>query len=126
MVGGLSEENSSNEPAEFYNVLGDSVEDGDLDISSLDADIDNIETKELVLEEESPLSSTATLAEIYLEQGLYSQALAMYKELLQDEPDNSEVQNRISEIESMQSESESDNPNDGADLDSPPQKKLRP
>jgi cytochrome c-type biogenesis protein CcmH/NrfG len=61
-----------------------------------------------------------------LEQGLYSQALAMYKELLQDEPDNSEVQNRISEIESMQSESESDNPNDGADLDSPPQKKLRP
>jgi hypothetical protein len=126
LIGGLPEEKSSNEPAEFYNVLGDSVEGGDLDMSSLDTDVDNIETNEIVLEEESPLSSTATLAEIYLEQRLYSQALAMYKELLQDEPDNAEVQNRISEIESMQSESESDNPNDGADLDSPPQKKLRP
>jgi hypothetical protein len=126
LIGGLPEENSSNEPAEFYNVLGESVEDSDLDISSLDADIDNVETEELALEEESPASSTATLAEIYLEQGLYSQSLAMYKEILQDEPDNSEVQNRISEIESMQSANESDNPNDGADLDSPPQKKLRP
>lgn len=44
---------------------------------------------------------TRTLAEIYFDQGLYADALKMYQELVQREPENEELQNRMAEIEKI-------------------------
>ncbi len=53
---------------------------------------------------ESPTSSvkTVTLAEIYFNQGLKEQALEIYRQLLEREPDNVQIQQRISEITASQ------------------------
>ncbi|NVN89501.1 MAG: tetratricopeptide repeat protein [Desulfuromonadales bacterium] len=43
--------------------------------------------------------STATLAELYVQQGFISKALDIYRALLNEDPANSEVQSRIAELE---------------------------
>ena len=42
--------------------------------------------------------ATATLAEIYLQQGLVGQALQIYKRLLEGEPENAEIRRKIQEL----------------------------
>ncbi len=48
--------------------------------------------------------TTATLAEIYLAQGFYDQALQIYEELYDADPDNDELLCRITDIELLRSE----------------------
>ena len=48
--------------------------------------------------------ATVTLAEIYFQQGLKEQALQIYRQLLEREPENDSVRKRISEIETFKSE----------------------
>jgi tetratricopeptide (TPR) repeat protein len=43
--------------------------------------------------------ATVTLAEIYFQQGLREQALQIYRQLLEREPENDSVRKRIEEIE---------------------------
>jgi pentatricopeptide repeat protein len=45
--------------------------------------------------------TTATIADIYVEQGLYDKALEVYCELLQDNPQDAAVQQKISELEAL-------------------------
>jgi tetratricopeptide (TPR) repeat protein len=61
-------------------------------------------------EEEMPAGSaganvaTVTLAEIYFQQGLREQALQIYRQLLEREPENDSVRKRIEEIEAAKPE----------------------
>ena len=48
--------------------------------------------------------ATVTLAEIYFQQGLKEQALQIYRQLLEREPENESVRKRIAEIEASQAE----------------------
>jgi tetratricopeptide (TPR) repeat protein len=49
--------------------------------------------------ESPPDIATVTLAEIYLQQGLKEQALQIYRQLLERQPDNEAVKKRLREIE---------------------------
>lgn len=49
--------------------------------------------------------TTATIADIYVEQGLYDKALEVYRELLAEKPDDPSVQQKISELESLMNSS---------------------
>jgi hypothetical protein len=53
--------------------------------------------------EEPPNVATVTLAEIYVQQGLKEQALQIYRQLLEREPENEAVRKRIEEIEATKS-----------------------
>ena len=46
-------------------------------------------------------SKTRTMAEIYLEQGLVKEALDIYQDLAKKEPDNKEIQERLSQVKQM-------------------------
>lgn len=68
---------------------------------------------EEVVEEEPPVPaaaprldplSTATLAELYVQQGFLSKALDIYRSLAVDDPGNSDALSRIAEIEAQQME----------------------
>jgi tetratricopeptide (TPR) repeat protein len=48
--------------------------------------------------------TTATLAEIYFAQGFHDQALAIYRELSDEEPGNDDLLSRITEIEKLKAE----------------------
>ena len=48
--------------------------------------------------------NTKTLAEIYFEQGLYQKSLAIYKDLIQKEPENKQLAARFAEIEKVYKE----------------------
>jgi pilus assembly protein FimV len=54
-----------------------------------------------------PNMATVTLAEIYFKQGLKEQALEIYRQLLEREPENEEINNRIKEIEAAEMEDSS-------------------
>ena len=45
--------------------------------------------------------NTRTLAEIYLEQGLYDKALTIYEDLAKKAPDNQEIQDRLNQVRQM-------------------------
>jgi len=45
--------------------------------------------------------TTATIADIYIEQGLYEKALEVYRELLTEHPQDVAVQQKISELEAL-------------------------
>ncbi len=45
--------------------------------------------------------TTATIADIYIEQGLYDKALEVYQELLADNPQDAAVQQKISELQAL-------------------------
>jgi hypothetical protein len=49
----------------------------------------------------TPTIATVTLAEIYLTQGMKAQALDIYRKLQEREPDNTNIANRIEEIEQI-------------------------
>ena len=48
--------------------------------------------------------NTRTLAEIYFEQGLFDEALSIYKDLAKKEPNNAEIAERLTVIEQKRSE----------------------
>jgi pilus assembly protein FimV len=50
--------------------------------------------------------ATVTLAEIYFQQGLKEQALQIYRQLLEREPENESVRKRIAEIEASRSDTD--------------------
>ena len=50
---------------------------------------------------EDPTTSTRTLAEIYFEQGVYDEAIKIYRDLLRKNPDDATLKNRLSEIEKI-------------------------
>ncbi|HKP95634.1 MAG TPA: tetratricopeptide repeat protein [Fibrobacteria bacterium] len=54
--------------------------------------------------------ATVTLAEIYFQQGLREQALQIYRQLLEREPENESVRKRIEEIEAAKPEGEEPGP----------------
>ena len=51
--------------------------------------------------------STVTLAEIYFQQGLKEQALQIYREPKEREPENQEINRRIEEIEAWEPDEDS-------------------
>ena len=60
-----------------------------------------------VPEHHDPLS-TATLAELYVQQGYIAKALEIYRSVLGDDPANSAIQSRISELEALKAASSAD------------------
>jgi tetratricopeptide (TPR) repeat protein len=61
-----------------------------------------------------PLSS-ATLAELYLQQGLFERAVEVFRQVLEEEPGNERVRTRLAEIERMARESAADLPGPSPD-----------
>ena len=45
--------------------------------------------------------NTRTLADIYMEQGVYNKALDIYADLVKKNPDNAEIKTRYDEIEKL-------------------------
>ncbi len=59
--------------------------------------------------DEDPTTGTRTLAEIYFEQGVYSEAARIYRELLKKNPGDEALQARLEEIEKIGSEGNNSN-----------------
>jgi tetratricopeptide (TPR) repeat protein len=57
---------------------------------------------------EAPPLSSATLAELYFEQGLLERAVEVYRQVLEEEPDNQGARDRLAAIETLVSEGASD------------------
>ncbi len=73
-------------------------------------------------EEKGPLA-TATLAELYVSQGFLDQAINVYRELLENEPDNGELKERLKQLNRIVSgceleaaEPEAEIPEENADI----------
>ena len=91
----LPEEKPSNKGVDFL-MSGDSDDEVSAGlIKDSSASLDNMSTE---LDESL---NTRTLAEIYLEQGLYNKALEIYQDLAKKEPDNQEIQERMSQVQQM-------------------------
>lgn len=58
-------------------------------------------------EHHDPLS-TATLAELYIQQGFIAKALEIYRSVLAEDPENSSIKSRISELEAREAASSAD------------------
>ena len=58
---------------------------------------------------EDPTTSTRTLAEIYFEQGVYDEAIKIYKDLLRKSPEDESLKKRLSEIENVNENGQKDN-----------------
>ncbi len=58
---------------------------------------------------DDPTTSTRTLAEIYFEQGVYDEAIKIYKDLLRKNPDDSALKNRLLEIEKTRDDRQKEN-----------------
>ncbi|HBA70666.1 MAG TPA: hypothetical protein DCZ63_00205 [Geobacter sp.] len=79
----------------------------ELELYEEEPDASGAESFEPVMEKEAqpelhhdPLS-TGTLAELYVSQGFIDKALEIYRAILSDNPANSSVSDRVSELESM-------------------------
>ena len=58
---------------------------------------------------EDPTTSTRTLAEIYFEQGVYDEAIKIYRDLLRKSPDDANLKERLSEIEKIREDGKKEN-----------------
>ena len=77
----------------------------------MSGDSDDEVSASLVNNAEAPLSrgapdlddslNTRTLADIYMEQGVYNKALEIYADLAKKDPNNAEIKSRLSEIEKL-------------------------
>ena len=77
----------------------------------MSGDSDDEVSASLVNNAEAPLSrgapdlddslNTRTLADIYMEQGVYNKALEIYADLAKKDPDNAEIKSRLNEIEKL-------------------------
>ena len=73
----------------------------------------------------APNVATVTLAEIYFDQGLKEQALQIYRQLLEREPDNESVKKRLEEIEASKSAEARGNGSSGEGGPPPPRPGLK-
>ena len=77
----------------------------------MSGDSDDEVTASLIDNADAPLSrgaadldeslNTATLADIYMEQGVYNKALEIYSDLAKKNPDNPEIKSRLEEVEKL-------------------------
>ena len=77
----------------------------------MSGDSDDEVSASLVNDAEAPLSrgaadlddslNTRTLADIYMEQGVYSKALEIYSDLAKKNPNNAEIKSRLEEVEKL-------------------------
>ena len=77
----------------------------------MSGDSDDEVSASLVNNADAPLSrgaadldeslNTATLADIYMEQGVYNKALEIYSDLAKKNPDNPEIKSRLEEVEKL-------------------------
>ena len=77
----------------------------------MSGDSDDEVSASLVNNAEAPLSrgapdlddslNTRTLADIYMEQGVYNKALEIYADLAKKDPNNAEIKSRLNEIEKL-------------------------
>ncbi len=58
---------------------------------------------------DDPTTSTRTLAEIYFEQGVYDEAIKIYKDLLRKNPEDNALKDRLSEIEKTRDDRQKEN-----------------
>ncbi|MCR5027787.1 MAG: hypothetical protein K6A31_00840 [Fibrobacter sp.] len=73
--------------------------------SSVDSSFDSIfgkDSDDALLED--PTTSTRTLAEIYFGQGVYDEAIKIYKDLLRKNPESAELKQRLAEIEKIRND----------------------
>lgn len=72
--------------------------------------------------------TTATIADIYIEQGLYDKALEVYRELLTEKPNDPGVQQKISELQGLinSAGSTTPNPNDSQSSEDVQQSTVAP
>ena len=92
----LSEADEPNNKGVDYLMSGDSddelsaslVNDADAPLSRGAADLDDS-------------LNTRTLADIYMEQGVYSKALEIYSDLAKKNPDNAEIKSRLEEVQKL-------------------------
>jgi len=91
----LPEEKPSNKGVDFL-MSGDSDDEVSAGlIKDPSASLENMSTE---LDESL---NTRTLAEIYLEQGLYDKALTIYQDLAKKDPNNQEIQERLNQVRQM-------------------------
>ena len=111
----VAEENlETSVESSFDNLFGkDSDDELSLDELKLDEDVPAVEgsvnssfdsifgkdSDDALLED--PTTSTRTLAEIYFGQGVYDEAIKIYKDLLRKDSDNAELKQRLAEIEKI-------------------------
>jgi tetratricopeptide (TPR) repeat protein len=91
----LEQKEESSVLDDLLDLDGESLEAGTAD----DGEVSITPVTNNAEEKEDAPSATVTLAEIYMDQELPEEALAMYKQLLEREPDNKKLQERIAEIE---------------------------
>ena len=108
MDGLFGEETTDETPAdesaeEFFGMeetTGESAEQVSTDIDDLD--LDSFLEEET---EEDVGAATPTIAEIYVQQGLYGKAISTYEELLSQNPEDSDLSTRLDELRKIQEES---------------------
>ena len=90
----------------FDSLFGkDADSDLSLDDLKLDEKMENIfgkESEDALLAD--PTTSTRTLAEIYFGQGVYDEAIKIYKDLLRKNPDDASLKTRLAEIEKIRND----------------------
>ncbi|MBP5247197.1 MAG: tetratricopeptide repeat protein [Fibrobacter sp.] len=90
----------------FDSLFGkDADSDLSLDDLKLDEKMENIfgkESEDALLAD--PTTSTRTLAEIYFGQGVYDEAIKIYKDLLRKTPDDASLKTRLAEIEKIRND----------------------
>ena len=77
----------------------------------MSGDSDDEVSASLVNDADAPLSrgaadlddslNTRTLADIYMEQGVYNKALEIYSDLAKKNPDNAEIKSRLEEVQKL-------------------------
>jgi len=105
-------------PTDAFGALGQS----DSDAEALSRELPENQEDEETFEPGTTSIATVTLAEIYFNQGLKEQALQIYRQLQEREPDNESVLKRILEIEA--SKADGDDKGSGPD-DSRPRPGLK-
>ncbi|MDY6285049.1 MAG: tetratricopeptide repeat protein, partial [Fibrobacter sp.] len=73
--------------------------------NSVDSSFDHIfgkDSDDALLED--PTTSTRTLAEIYFGQGVYDEAIKIYKDLLRKNPEDAALKDRLAEIEKIRND----------------------
>ncbi|SKA04243.1 tetratricopeptide repeat protein, partial [Fibrobacter intestinalis] len=88
---------STESPAETAPAASSDTLDLDTDVSQSFDSLFGKDSDDLPLEDAT--TSTRTLAEIYFGQGVYEEAIRIYKDLIRKSPDDASLQKRLAEIE---------------------------
>ena len=90
--------------ADLYQSVQETCAEDDeiIDLTEDDIWLDEAEATVLVAPAQHDPLSTATLAELYVQQGFVSKALEIYRALRDEDPENSGTRSRIAELEAME------------------------